>query len=103
MSRRCPCGCGDAVKPGRRYATAACVWRLAGPERRQARSQAAVAGRANWSMDAARKARARQQREQTVARLVELALAGRVREAIQRAYVAGYDAGGARRRRQEAA
>lgn len=99
----CPCGCCGIVQPGRRYAAPACVWRMAGPERRQARARAGVAGRSDWSMTAASRARARQSREQTVARLVELALAGRVREAIQRAYVAGYDAGSQRRRRQEAA
>lgn len=94
----CPCGCGVVVKPGRVWAKPACYWRAQTPEVRRQRAIKAVSSRKDMTMHAAHQERARDQRAQTVDHLLTLAVEhGRVREAIQRAYLAGYTAGWQRR------
>lgn len=100
----CPCGCGGTVKPGRRWAAQACYWRAQSPEARKQRAVNAVAAREHPNLVAAHRSRASALREQTVNSLLTLAVEhGRVREAIQRAYLAGYTAGWTRHVRREAA
>jgi len=99
----CPCPCGQPVKPGRTWASAACYWRAQSPEARRQRAINAVRAREYPNMVPAHLSRASELRHQTISQLLTLAVErGRVREAIQRAYLAGYKAGRNRMARREA-
>lgn len=109
--KRCACGCGDAVKPGNRYASRGCVGRVVFRAQPRAFFLAAVQRREARMTPAQKRARIEklvgrqraEERERMLAIWLQAWEGGDPRAALQDAYRHGYKAGYSLRTRRERA